>query len=417
MTTTMDVASTWTVGEPRLLAGVGDLGRVDLGHHRALHGEPVARSLDWLVRATHDVNLLGRGGAAFPVTRKLQAMSGRAGAHVLVNGSEGEPASHKDRALMTGAPHLVLDGALVVAHALGATAVTIVVHDARAHASLLGAVRERPDAAGVSVVHTHDGFVGGEVRAVINRLNLGVARPGGRRDLPHLHGIGGRATFASNVETFAQIALLAGMGVAEYARTGAPDEPGTSLVTLIGDVAAPGVVEVPHGTPLQVLLPGRRDAPVLVGGYHGTWVRDADRLDLTRADTRQPGGLRGAGVIARPFADTCVLAEVAAVSRWLAGESVGQCGPCFFGLPALADDMESFADGTGSRVRAHRRLSEVRGRGACAHPDGAVEFMSSALATLADDIDVHRHRGGACGRPASTILPLPSALTSPRRAR
>lgn len=395
-----------TLGTPRLLAGVDRVGHVDLFHHRALHGEPVLRTRDWLTRAMRDVNLLGRGGAGFPVAIKLDSMPTNRAATVLVNGSEGEPASHKDRTLMTAAPHLIIDGALIVAHALGTQDITIVVHDAWAHESMIRAARERRDTDQISIVRTRDGFVGGEIRAVVNGLNTGRAHPGGRRDLPNTHGVGGHATFGSNVETFAQIALLSGMGVADYERSGATDEPGTSLVTLLGDVARPGVVEVPNGTPLEVLLPGRVDQPVLIGGYHGTWVRTAHDLVLTRATLREAGAPLGAGVVARPFAGTCVLAEVAAVSRWLADESAGQCGPCFFGLPALAEDMQAFAAGRGSQERAVQRMQQVRGRGACAHPDGAVQFMSSAIVALADDIRVHREYG-SCGRPPSTMLPLP----------
>jgi len=101
-----------------------------------------------------------------------------------------------------------------------------------------------------------------------------------------------------------------------------------------------------------------------------------------------------------------VLPEIAGVSRWLANESEGQCGPCFFGLPALADDMQAFADGTASESQAVRRMKQIRGRGACAHPDGAVQFMSSAIVAFIDDIEIHR-RHGTCGRPPSTVLPLP----------
>lgn len=407
--TIIDNAQTGSVsslGTPRLLAGVDRVGHVDMAHHRALHGDPVLRSRAWLLGAMREVHLLGRGGAAFPVATKLEAMPAGSPAGILVNGSEGEPASRKDRTLMTAVPHLVIDGALVAAHALDTRIITIAVHDAWAYESLVRAARERPDADAISVIRTRDGFVGGEVRAVINGLNAGAARPGGRRHLPHTHGVSGRPTFASNVETFAQIALLARMGVPDYARTGSPVEPGTSLVTLLGDVVRPGVLEVPNGTPLELLLPGQADAPVLIGGYHGTWTRAAHDLPLTRSSLRVAGAPLGAGVIARPFPGTCVLFEVAAVSRWLAAESSGQCGPCFYGLPALADDMQAFADGTGSEAQAVRRLEQVRGRGACAHPDGAVQFMSSAITTLADDIRVHRLHG-SCGRPPSAVLPLP----------
>jgi NADH:ubiquinone oxidoreductase subunit F (NADH-binding) len=396
-----------TFGAPRLLAGVAELGRVDLANHRALHGDPVLRRRTWLSGALRDVNLLGRGGAAFPVADKLDAMpSGRV--NVLVNGSEGEPASRKDRALMTSAPHLIIDGALITARALGTSGVTIAVHDQRSHESLSLAVRERHDARRLRIVRTYDGFVGGEIRAVINGLNGEGGAPGGRRILPHQHGVNARPSFASNVETFAHIALLSRLGVSAYAHTGSTSEPGTSLLTLLGDVEEPGVVEVPNGIPLASLLPGRADAPVLIGGYHGTWVRSLSGLALDRAALRAVGAPLGAGVIARPYAGTCVLAEVVAVSRWLASQSAGQCGPCFFGLPALADDLAALAAGAGiDRLESLvRRVGVVRGRGACAHPDGSVQFISSAVNALSDELEVHAHHG-TCGRPTSQVLPLP----------
>ena len=404
--TTIDITQevpTSVIGTPRLLAGVDVVGHVDLPHHRSLHGDISLRTREWLTEAMRGVNLLGRGGAAFPVAIKLDAMPTGRAVNILVNGSEGEPASHKDRTLMTAVPHLVMDGALLAAHALGTTDVAIVVHDAWAHESMVRAARERRDTSHVDIVKTCDGFVGGEIRAVIKGLNTGSARPGGRRELPHTHGVGQRPTFGSNVETFAQIALLASMGPVNYARSGHRDEPGTSLVTLIGDVLHHGVVEVPNGISLDLLLGAHSEVPVLIGGYHGTWVRSIRGVTLDRAALRASGAPLGAGVIARPFPGTCLLTEVAAVSRWLAGESAGQCGPCFFGLPALAADMQAFADGTGSAAQASRRIQQVRGRGACAHPDGAVQFMSSAITALADDIAVHRTHG-TCGRPASTIL-------------
>ncbi|MEG9224624.1 NADH-ubiquinone oxidoreductase-F iron-sulfur binding region domain-containing protein [Aeromicrobium sp. Sec7.5] len=394
------------LGSPRVLAGISAGRALTWAEHRAIHGTPALRARAWLTDAARAVNLLGRGGASFPVVVKIEAMPLGGPMTVLVNGSEGEPASYKDRALMTVAPHLVIDGALVMAHALCASGVTIAVHDHLAHAALTRALAERPDAGTVVLAHTRTGFVAGEIRAVVTGLNTGLARPGGRRELPHDHGLAGRPSFASNVETFAQIAVLARLGPAGYASTGSRDEPGTSLVTLVGDVVQPGVLEVANGTPLADLLPGRPDAPVLVGGFHGTWVRSTAGLTIDRAALRASGSPLGAGVIARPLAGTCVLAEVAAVSHWLADQSAGQCGPCFFGLPALADDVRAFAAGRGSDAQLLRRAGQVRGRGACAHPDGAAQFMTSAIGALADDIAVHRAHG-SCGRPPSSIFPLP----------
>ncbi|WP_162891219.1 NADH-ubiquinone oxidoreductase-F iron-sulfur binding region domain-containing protein [Aeromicrobium sp. A1-2] len=399
------------IGTPRLLAGVIELGRVDHRHHLALHGAPPFRRRIWLSDAMREVNLLGRGGAGFPVSTKLDAMPGRAHATVLVNGSESEPASHKDRVLMTHAPHLVIDGALVMAHALGSRHIVITVHDPGAADSLTAACLERTDADDVQVVRTSDSFVGGEIRAVINGLGGKPAVPSGRKVLPHVHGVDGRSTFASNVETFAHIALLARLGVAEYASVGATTEPGTSLLTVIGDVPHAGVVEVPNGMPLEVLLPGPW-TPVLVGGYHGTWVADLAGLAVDRGALRGAGSPLGAGVIARPHPGTCIVEEVVRVARWLAAESAGQCGPCFFGLPALADDLAAIAAGAGSaRVAgAHRRLDLVRGRGACAHPDGSAQFIGSALDALAPELAIHALHG-RCGLPASDVLPLPGGIS------
>ncbi|HEX5087104.1 MAG TPA: NADH-ubiquinone oxidoreductase-F iron-sulfur binding region domain-containing protein [Nocardioides sp.] len=394
------VPTAW--GTARLLAGTR-AGRLDLARHRDVHDVPRRSERGSLADALDAVGLLGRGGAAFPVATKLLGTRAGSGTYVVVNGSEGEPASHKDRALMRLAPHLVLDGALAVARSLRTRKVDLVVQDRAAHASLAAAVRERRDARGVRLVHHDHGFVGGEVRAVTRALSGGPALPPGRRVLPTVHGVDGRPTFASNVETFAQIALLLSLGVDEYAGVGAADEPGTTLLTLLGDVPHPGVVEVPTGLPLSALV-GERPGPVLVGGYHGTWLADPGELTVSRPTLRSAGAPLNAGVLARLPHDTCALGEVATVAHWLADQSVGQCGPCFFGLPALAITLDQLAVGRVATEAARQRARLLVGRGACAHPDGAAAFVASALTVLDREIAVHR-RHGHCGRPLLGVLP------------
>lgn len=387
-------------GTARLLAGATRGHRVDLAAHRSVHGDQRFQDRAGLAALAEQVRLLGRGGAAFPVAAKLRAMPRGASTQVLVNGSESEPASKKDRTLMRVAPHLVLDGALVVARALGTSRVTVVVHDPVAGGSLTTAARERPDAKRVRVVLSDGGFVSGEVRAAIRGLDGGPAVPPGRRVLPHEHGVRGAPTFASNVETFAQLALLTSLGADRFASVGTSAEPGTTLLTLVGDVRRPGVVEVPIGLPLGALLPGQQtDArPVLVGGYHGSWVTDVDGLELSRPALRAVGYPLNAGVVARLSHRTCALAEVVAVGSWLAGESAGQCGPCFFGLPSLAHDLHRLLRGDDTRPEIARRVGLLPGRGACAHPDGAAMFVRTAIASMSEEIELHIRRGG-CGRP------------------
>lgn len=392
------------LGTSRLLAGVGD-GPVDLRRHRALHAAVAPWDRDALAAAARTVGLLGRGGAAFPVATKLASVVTGAETRVVVNGAEGEPASGKDRVLMSHAPHLVLDGALLVAGALGTRHVSVAVEDARAATALVVARDERDDAAHVEILASGGGFVGGEVRALLAGLGGAPSRPPGRRVLPHVRGLDGAPTFASNVETFAQLAVLAGLGPDAFAAVGAAREPGTILLTLVGDVPRPGVVEVPTGLALDALV---GTGPVLVGGYHGTWVADPRGLVVSRPDLRDAGVGLGAGVLARLPEDTCPLGEVQRVTRWLAEQSAGQCGPCVLGLPAVAEDLALLLQGEDVRERLRRRAAAVVGRGACAHPDAAARLVGSALAVWTQEVQEHLAHG-SCGRPVRGALPVGGA--------
>lgn len=392
------------LGTGRLLAGARPGRPVDHAHHRAAAGPLTHRSRSWLCDAARTVRLLGRGGAAFPVAAKLAAVSPGASSQVLVNGGESEPASLKDRVLLQCAPHRVLDGALVVAAALGTSHVTIAVHDRDTARALTHACAERGDAHAVRVVVTANGFVGGEIRALVNAVEGRPAVPDGRRILPSDRGLAGRPTYASNAETFAQLGLLALLGPTAYADLGSPGEPGTSLVTMVGDVPRPGVAEVPNGTPIDLLSGASGDRPVLLGGYHGTWTRERG-LTLDRVTLRDRGLTWGAGIVGVLPHGTCPLGEIARVAQWLSQESAGQCGPCVFGLASLAGDLVRLHDGQQVDLAdVRRRLGLVDGRGACAHPSGAVRFLASALSAFPDEVAAHA-RGG-CGRPVLGVLPL-----------
>jgi NADH:ubiquinone oxidoreductase subunit F (NADH-binding) len=137
---------------------------------------------------------------------------------------------------------------------------------------------------------------------------------------------------------------------------------------------------------------------VLVGGYFGSWVEreKAWTLRLDHESLRAQGLGLGCGVIGFLPERRCPVCDVAGIMRYLAGESSAQCGPCFFGLRALADACTRIAeDGTNpdDLHRLRRWAVDVRGRGACKHPDGAVIFLSSAMNVFAREFESHRpHR-------------------------
>jgi NADH:ubiquinone oxidoreductase subunit F (NADH-binding) len=360
--------------------------------------------------------LAGRGGAGFPTAVKLRAVAAGRAPIVVANGTEGEPASAKDRVLMTHNPHLVIDGVLVALGAVGGDeAVVAVSRRARsAYGALAAALAERPaDAKRVRLASVPDRFVAGEETALVNWLNSGVAKPTFTPPRPFERGVGGRATLVQNVETLASLGLIARHGAGWYREAGTDAEPGTVLVTVRGGVHRPGVIETELGTPLRQIVercgglvhPARA---LLVGGYFGTWLDVSVGLDLPLADAalRPHGAALGARTLAVLPHGVCGVAESARVARYLAGESAGQCGPCVFGLPAVARALESIAAGAPDAASALERLprlgAQIAGRGACRHPDGALRFVDSALRVFTDEIGLHL--AGRC--PATHDEPL-----------
>jgi NADH:ubiquinone oxidoreductase subunit F (NADH-binding) len=354
-----------------------------------------------------DVDLRGRGGAGFPSAIKL-ASAARRKAVVVVNASEGEPASHKDAALMTCAPHIVLDGAAAVAHALGTGEVHVVLPSELPSLRLIveAALRERAIAGERLTVLLHDAaprFVAGQAQAVLQLL-------AGRENLPvtawapeAVSGHRGRPTLLSNAETFAQLGHLARVGSAGYAVHGTADEPGTTLLTLRGDGPDPQVREVAFGTPLaDVLAPDELTRPLLLGGYHGSWLRPGQLrgLAVSRKDIAAAGASIGAGVMLPLSPGWCPLVRTAALVDYLAGQSAGRCGPCRSGLPAMAGALRDLVHRAGPVGRVEELCGLVAGRGACAHPDGTARLVASLLTRFPEEVDSHSLgtcRGGQPG--------------------
>jgi NADH:ubiquinone oxidoreductase subunit F (NADH-binding) len=343
--------------------------------------QPVIYRGSALIEAIAQSGLTGRGGAAFPVHRKLAAA--RRCTMVIANGAESEPASRKDATLLRYSPHLVRDGLHLVAEAVGASQVRVYTHDDRA------------------------GFLAGQETAAVNRVTGGPARPTFAPPRPTELGY-----LIHNVETLAHIAVIARYGPAWFRAAGTRDEPGTMLTT-IRTADGTAVREAELGTPLRDLVDLGDAQAVLIGGYHGTWLPAGLARDLTldNATLRPHGASLGAGVIAVLPGSLCGLRETTRVTRYLAAESAGQCGPCLNGLPRIANALQelslpelslpelSLAEQAGGTGDILRWLDLVTGRGACHHPDGTARFVRSALDVFAAEIRLHaRGRCSATSR-------------------
>ena len=229
-------------------------------------------------------------------------------------------------------------------------------------------------------------------------------------------GLQGRPTLVQNVETLAHLGLVGRHGAEWFRQLGTADEPGTMLVTLAGSVVSPGVFEVAIGTPTSEVLElaGGPTVPVqalLVGGYFGTWVPAPTALSSPFAASGLGVGL-GAGLIVTLPVTECGVIETARLVRYLASQSAGQCGPCKFGLPAIAAQLELLAEGMPVRYDDLRRwVGEVEGRGACGHPDGVARLVRSTLDVFGHEVS--EHLAGSCSarrQQSSLAVPTGDAL-------
>lgn len=418
---------------PRLLAGLlPDHDVVGLARHVEQWGPlwPAVKGPGTLVDAVTASGLRGHGGAWFPAGRKWQtvAREGRRTA-VVANGAEGEPASRRDRLLLFRLPHLVLDGVELASYGVHARRVVLYLPE-ELTGPLSAALREREEAGvarfPVELEVAPRAYLAGEESAAVSHLSgRAPARPTFTGLQPvYRRGLSGYPTLVHNVETLAHVALVARFGPAWFRRIGTERNPGSALLSVSGAVARPGVVEVALGTRLGSVLdtcggPVEPLEGVLLGGYGGSFVSGGDLLE-TRLDEehlRARDASLGAGVVVALPASRCPLAITARLVRYLERERAGQCGPCVHGLAELATATEHLAFSRPRRQEVSRIASLchlVAGRGACHHPDGAVQLVRSALSAFARDVERHLATG-PCGRPGpGDLLSLPGSR--PRRA-
>jgi NADH:ubiquinone oxidoreductase subunit F (NADH-binding) len=258
------------------------------------------------------------------------------------------------------------------------------------------AITERDDPVPIVTHNAEQRFVAGQSSAVVELLS-------GRRNLPRTSwvpaassGYRGNPTLLSNAETWARVGLVALIGARRYAALGTAEEPGTTLLTVGAPGAVPVVREARYGDRLRDHLPvARHGRPVLVGGFHGSWAtwETAASARVSVGRMRALGTPLGAGVLHSLGVGDCPLDMTRDVVRYLAGQSAQRCGPCFNGLPALAGAVDAVVSGRGGTRRVEELGRMVARRGACAHPDGTLRLVRSALDTFAAEVRAHADEG------------------------
>jgi len=374
----------------RLLRRVGKIDPASLEAYRAGGGyRALPRAFEIgaeaVVREVIASNLLGRGGAAFPTGRKLEAVAKAAERpHYLVcNADESEPGTFKDRVLMEGDPFAVIEAMTIAAYAAGcehgfiyvrgeypvaAHRLEHAIREARANGLLGADILGSGHSFEIEVRRGAGAYICGEETALFNSIEGKRGEPRSKPPFPVASGLFGKPTAINNVETLANLPQIVLDGGASYARTGTPGSTGTRLFCLCGCVARPGTYEVPHGTTLGALIElaggvagGRPLQAILMGGAAGSLVApDALSMPLTFEDARAKGTTLGSGVVMLYDDRIDVMELLLRIAAFFRDESCGQCVPCRVGTVRQEEALRRIASAAnGERARDVALLDEI----------------------------------------------------------
>ncbi|WP_347354643.1 NADH-ubiquinone oxidoreductase-F iron-sulfur binding region domain-containing protein [Intrasporangium sp.] len=341
-----------------------------------------------------DAGLTGRGGAGFPTAVKLQAALEHH-ARLIVNACDGEIGAAKDGWVVEHHLDELVHGARLLSPRRTSTI--------RYAAHRGSPTAHRLRGAGLSVLEVPARYVSSEESSLISLAQGGLARPMTKRT-PFVQGgrdSSGRRispTVVLNAETVWRVAQLADRGAGWLRSFGTADEPGPRLVSVNGSAARGAVLDTEAGVPLTDLLAVVGGVPddveaILVGGLGGSFVPAGAVPSLTwsTADLSRFGAGTGPGVVEVVAPSECPVAFVDRFLTYAAGESAGQCGPCMFGVPALAADWRAFAERPSAALlqSISARAGLLPGRGACRFPDGVGRFAASALTVYREHLEGH----------------------------
>ena len=359
--------------------------------------------------------LRGRGGAYFPAGFKWEGARNvdREPRYLVVNAEEGEPGIFKDRHLMEGVPHRVVEGAIIAAYAadvhqgyiyinaeanLSAERMYRAVAQAYENGLLGDNIIDSGFGLDFEVVRGAGGYVCGEETTLLNTMEGYRREPRLRPPFPTESGLWAQPTVINNVETLASVPFVMSSGAAEFAAIGAEDASGTKIISLSGSVRRPGIVEVPFGTTLEEVINGLGGGPedghtltaVAMGGP-SSGVLPTSMLDIPimPGQLHESGVILGAGGVIPLDERVSVVEVVRRLAAYNADESCGKCTPCREGTPKMVDAIDRLMSGKGSAndLDELRYLAEVVGLASlCGLGQAAGGPINSALHFFGDEM-------------------------------
>jgi NADH:ubiquinone oxidoreductase subunit F (NADH-binding)/NADH:ubiquinone oxidoreductase subunit E len=327
-----------------------------------------------VIAALKASNLRGMGGAGFPTGLKWEIVRNAAGdeKYIVCNGDESEPGTFKDRFILENAAHLLVEGMLLAGLVTGATrGIVYIRHEYEPQIEIVEREIERAREEGaigadvfgsgrtfeLEVFVSPGGYICGEESALLEAIEGKRAEPRNKPPFPGTHGLYNKPTVINNVETFVMVPLILARGAEAFKALGKSGAPGLKFVGISGDVAKPGVYEIPMGTPARDVIFG------LAGGIAGgrpfkAWAPSGPSsgyLPPSLVDTpldfkslADVGSMLGSGAIVVLSDEACMLDMALNAVRFFRNESCGKCVPCRVGSAKMVEILGEIARGRGT---------------------------------------------------------------------
>jgi NADH-quinone oxidoreductase subunit F len=386
-----------------------------------------------VIEEISNASLRGRGGAGFPMGRKLSlvppADKRHGPAYVVANADESEPGAFKDREIVRRVPHRFLEGCLIAAHAIQAEGVFVYIRgEYLAEALVLEAAIEEARRAGLFgevkvVLHRGAGaYICGEESALLESLEGSRGQPRPRPPFPPVAGLYMQPTLINNLQTLASVPAIMELGAKRYAELGVASAPGTVVYSLSGNVNRPGNYELPLGTTLRELIFGYgqgvadgRILKAIIPGGSSVPVFTPDQLDvaLDFDSVQAAGSYLGSAAVIVVDERACMVQLAVRAEKFYMHESCGKCTPCREGTRWLVRLLEKIEAGDGTQADLDLVVevcSRIEGKSLCALGDFAVWCVGSYVEKFRDEFQRHIDEGGCPygGESSTDGVPAPS---------
>jgi NADH-quinone oxidoreductase subunit F len=363
-------------------------------------------------------SLRGRGGAGFPTGLKWSFMPRQfpGQKYLVCNSDEGEPGTFKDRDIIRYNPHALIEGMIIGAYAMGITVGYNYIHgeifaeydrfeEALEEARSAGMLGEKIHGTEFSfelhAFHGYGAYICGEETALLESLEGKKGQPRFKPPFPASFGLYGKPTTINNTETFAAVPFVLAMGSEKYAALGKPNNGGTKIFSISGDVARPGNYEIPLGTPFATLLElaggvrdGKKLKAVIPGGSSAP-VLTADVMMATDMDydsIAKAGSMLGSGAVIVMDDTRCMVKSLLRLSYFYFEESCGQCTPCREGTGWMYRMIHRIEHGQGRADDLDKLNSiadNIQGRTICALGDAAAMPVRAFIKNFREEFEYH----------------------------